>query len=300
MAKAIEQGLPKLRIEEAAARTQARIDLGKSARAWSGSTGYRTDTSEPIATTPKVDNAQVRANQIARLAQLRAERDPATVEAALTALTNGARGNGNLLALSVDAARAKATEVGEISLALEKAFGRHSAEIRLLRDVYAAEAGPDAKIARAKAMVEAFTAADGRPPSVLIAKLGQDGHDRGQKVIATGFADLGFDVDVGPLFATSRPRPPPKPPAPDAHVLGVSSLAAGHLTLVPELKAELERLDRKDIMLVVGGVIPGRRPGRTGAEGVAAEPSPARHRCWPRRRCSCWMSLNRRLGYAQG
>jgi methylmalonyl-CoA mutase len=293
MAKAIEQGLPKLRIEEAAARTQARIDSGRQSLV--GVNRYRTDTAEPIATL-KVDNAQVLANQIARLAQLRAERDPAAVERALTALTNGARGKANLLALSIDAARAKAT-VGEISLALEHAFGRHSAEIRLLRDVYAAEAGPDAKIARARAMVEAFAAADGRPPSILIAKLGQDGHDRGQKVIATGFADLGFSVDVGPLFAIPA-EAAAEAARTDVHVLGVSSLAAGHLTLVPELKAELQRLDRNDIMLVVGGVIPDEDLAALEAEGVAAVFQPGTVLAEAAMRLLD--ELNRRLGYAQG
>jgi methylmalonyl-CoA mutase len=293
MAKAIEQGLPKLRIEEAAARTQARIDSGRQSVV--GVNRYRTNTSEPIATL-KVDNAQVRANQIARLAQLKAERDPVAVEAALTALTNGARGKANLLALAVEAARAKAT-VGEISLALERVFGRHQAEIHLLHDVYVTEAGPNAKLARAKAMVEAFTAADGRPPSVLIAKLGQDGHDRGQKVIATGFSDLGFNVDVGPLFAT------PEEAAAEAvragvHVLGVSSLAAGHLTLVPELKTELERLNRADIMLVVGGVIPDEDLAALEAEGVAAVFQPGTVLADAAMRVLD--ELNQRLGYAQG
>ena len=239
----------------------------------------------------------MRANQIARLKQLKAERDPTAVEAALAALTEGARGKANLLALAVEAARAKAT-VGEISLALEQAFGRHQAEIHLLRDVYAAEAGPDAKIARARAMVEAFTAADGRPPSVLIAKLGQDGHDRGQKVIATGFADLGFNVDVGPLFAT------PAEAAAEAarggvHVLGVSSLAAGHLTLVPELKAELDRLGRADIMLVVGGVIPDEDLAALEAEGVAAVFQPG-EAVLAEAAMRLLDELNQRLGYAQG
>jgi methylmalonyl-CoA mutase len=281
-----------LRIEEAAARTQARIDSGRQSVV--GVNRYRAASEEPIHTL-KVDNAQVRANQIERLAQLRAERDPAAVDAALTALTNGARGNANLLALSVVAARAKAT-VGEISLALEHAFGRHQAEIRLLRDVYTKEAGPDAKIARAKAMVAAFAAADGRPPSILVAKLGQDGHDRGQKVIATGFADLGFNVDVGVLFAT------PEEAAAEAartavHVVGVSSLAAGHLTLVPELKAALAAAGRPDIMMVVGGVIPDEDLAALEAEGVAAVFQPGT--VIAEAAIRVLDELNKRLGYAQ-
>ncbi|HLI67914.1 MAG TPA: methylmalonyl-CoA mutase family protein, partial [Caulobacteraceae bacterium] len=292
MARAISEGLPKLRIEEAAARTQARIDSGRQSVV--GVNRYRSDANEAIATL-KVDNAQVRANQIARLKQLRAERDPAAVAAALTALENGARGNANLLALSVEAARAKAT-VGEISLALENAFGRHKAEIHLLRDVYAAEAGPDAKMARAKAMVAAFKAADGRAPSILIAKLGQDGHDRGQKVIATGFADLGFDVDVGVLFATPE-EAAAEAAAKNVHVAGVSSLAAGHLTLVPELKAALAAEGRSDIMMVVGGVIPDEDLAALEAEGVAAVFQPGT--VLAEAAIRVLDELNRRLGYAQ-
>ncbi len=293
MAKAIEQGLPKLRIEEAAARTQARIDSGRQSVV--GVNRYRAASEEPIHTL-KVDNAQVRANQIARLKQLRAERDPAAVERALEALTNGARGKANLLALSVEAARAKAT-VGEISLALERAFGRHQAEIRLLHDVYAKEAGPDAKIDRAKAMVAAFTAADGRPPSILVAKLGQDGHDRGQKVIATGFADLGFNVDVGVLFATPD-EAAAEAARSGAHVVGVSSLAAGHLTLVPELKAALAAQGRSDIMMVVGGVIPDEDLAALEAEGVAAVFQPGT--VIAEAAIKVLDELNQRLGYAQG
>ena len=179
---------------------------------------------------------------------------PAKVEAALTALTEGARGTGNLLALAVDAARAMAT-VGEISLALEKVFGRHKAEIRTISGVYLREAAGNPQTAAAKAMVEAFEQADGRRPRILVAKMGQDGHDRGQKVIATAFADLGFDVDIGPLFQTPA-EAARQAVENDVHVVGASSLAAGHLTLVPELKGELAKLGRPDIMVVVGGVIP--------------------------------------------
>jgi methylmalonyl-CoA mutase len=265
MAKAIEQGLPKLRIEEAAARTQARIDSGQQTVV--GVNRYRTDEPDNLHFM-KVDNAAVRARQLEKLAQLKAERDPAAVDARLKALEAGARGNGNLLALAVQAARAKAT-VGEISLALEHVFGRHKAEIRLLRDVYGAETAKDETAGRARAMVKAFEQADGRAPKVMIAKMGQDGHDRGQKVIATGFSDLGFDVDVGALFQT------PAETAREAvdnnvHVVGASSLAAGHLTLVPELKAELAKLGRPDIMIVVGGVIPDEDLKALYDEGVAA------------------------------
>jgi methylmalonyl-CoA mutase len=251
MAKAIEAGLPKLRIEEAAARTQARIDSERQTVV--GVNKYRPEVADDIPVL-KVDNTAVREQQLAKLARLKAERDPAEVARTLDALTEGARGDANLLALAVDAARAKAT-VGEISFALERVFGRHRAEIRAIEGVYAKEAGSDAKAARAKAMVEAFKRADGKPPRIMVAKMGQDGHDRGQKVIASAFADLGFDVDIGELFQT------PEEAAKEAvdngvHVVGASSLAAGHLTLVPELKAALERLGRQDMMVVVGGVIP--------------------------------------------
>lgn len=251
MAKAIEQGLPKLRIEEAAARTQARIDSGKQSVV--GVNRYKPEVADDIPVL-KVDNGSVRAQQLEKLARLKAERDPAATEAALKALEDGARGNGNLLALAVDAARAKAT-VGEISYALEKVFGRHRAEIKSIQGVYMKEAGNDPKTARAKAMVEAFEQADGRRPRILIAKMGQDGHDRGQKVIATAFADLGFDVDIGPLFQTPA-EAARQAVENDVHVVGASSLAAGHLTLAPELKTELAKQGRDDILMVVGGVIP--------------------------------------------
>ena len=251
MAKAIDQGLPKLRIEEAAARTQARIDANKQSVV--GVNRYRPEVAEEIPVL-KVDNAAVRASQLEKLARLKAERDPAATEAALVALEAGARGDGNLLALAVDAARAKAT-VGEISYALEKVFGRHRAEIKSIQGVYMAEAGSNAVVARAKAMVEAFEQADGRRPRILVAKMGQDGHDRGQKVIATAFADIGFDVDIGPLFQTPA-EAARQAVENDVHVVGASSLAAGHLTLVPELKSELASQGRPDIMVVVGGVIP--------------------------------------------
>ncbi len=251
MAKAIEQGVPKLRIEEAAAKTQARIDAGRQSVV--GVNSYKPEVADDIPVL-KVDNTSVREQQLEKLARLKAERDPAKVEAALTALTEGARGTGNLLALAVDAARAMAT-VGEISLALEKVFGRHKAEIRTISGVYLREAAGNPQTAAAKAMVEAFEQADGRRPRILVAKMGQDGHDRGQKVIATAFADLGFDVDIGPLFQTPA-EAARQAVENDVHVVGASSLAAGHLTLVPELKGELAKLGRPDIMVVVGGVIP--------------------------------------------
>jgi len=203
----------------------------------------------------KVDNSSVRTQQLDKLARLRAERDPAAVEAALDALSAGAKGDGNLLALAIDAARAKAT-VGEISLALERVFGRHRAEIRSISGVYKREVGTmsDA-VQRVQGLVQDFEDADGRRPRILVAKMGQDGHDRGQKVIASAFADLGFDVDIGPLFATPD-EAARQAVENDVHIVGVSSLAAGHLTLVPELRAALEAAGRPDIMIVVGGVIP--------------------------------------------
>jgi methylmalonyl-CoA mutase len=251
MAKAIEAGVPKLRIEESAAKTQARIDTGQQTVV--GVNKYLADHVDDIPVL-KVDNAAVLASQLDKLKRLRAERDEAKTQAALDALTAGARGSANLLQLSVEAARAYAT-VGEISDALEAAFGRHVATVKTVSGVYAKEAGDDPKIARARGMVAAFVENDGGPPRILIAKLGQDGHDRGQKVIATAYGDLGFDATAGSLFQT------PAEAAREAvergvHVVGASSLAAGHLTLVPELKAELEKLGRPDIMIVVGGVIP--------------------------------------------
>jgi methylmalonyl-CoA mutase len=253
MAKAIEAGLPKLRIEEAAARTQARIDSGTQAVI--GVNRHKPTSEQPI-DVRSVDNAAVRASQIEKLKRLKAERDPAAVEAALAALAGAAaRGGGNLLALSVDAARAKAT-VGEITAAMETAFGRHRAEIKAISGVYKREVGAmsDA-VGRVQRAVEAFERDDGRRPRILVAKLGQDGHDRGQKVIASAFADLGFDVDIGPLFATPE-ECARQAVENDVHVVGVSSLAAGHLTLVPALRAALAAEGRPDIMIVVGGVVP--------------------------------------------
>jgi methylmalonyl-CoA mutase len=252
MAKAIEAGIPKLRIEEAAAKTQARID--SRAQSVIGVNKYRPDDEAPLDVL-KVDNSAVRALQLDKLGRLRRERDPAAVAEALAALTRSAgEGNGNLLALAVDAARAKAT-VGEISSALEQVFGRHRAEIKAISGVYRREASMSDAVARVQSLVQAFETDEGRRPRILVAKIGQDGHDRGQKVIASAFADLGFDVDIGPLFATPA-EAARQAIENDVHVIGVSSLAAGHLTLVPELAAELAAQGRPDIMIVVGGVVP--------------------------------------------
>jgi methylmalonyl-CoA mutase len=253
MAAAIDQGLPKLRIEEAAARTQARIDSG--AQTVVGVNKFRLDEPEDVPVL-KVDNTKVRALQLDKLTRLRAERDEAMVREKLAAVTNAASGNGNLLALAVEAARAKAT-VGEISEAMEKVFGRHQARIQSIRGVYATEASAKGKAAidKARAAAASFKEAEGRAPRILVAKMGQDGHDRGQKVISTAFSDLGFEVEIGPLFST------PDEVARlavenEVHVIGVSSLAAGHLTLVPALREALSKEGRSDIMIVVGGVIP--------------------------------------------
>ncbi|WP_169945436.1 methylmalonyl-CoA mutase [Microbispora sp. H11081] len=263
MARAIDQGLPKLRIEEAAARTQARIDSG--VQPVIGVNKYRTDA-EPEVEVLKVDNTAVRARQIERLRALRAERDPEAVRAALDALTRGAASDGNLLALAVDAARAHAT-VGEISDALENVFGRHQANVQTISGVYRQEMGSGAEAVREAS--DRFAEAEGRRPRILVAKMGQDGHDRGQKVIASGFADLGFDVDVGPLFQTPEEVARQAVEA-DVHIVGVSSQAAGHLTLVPALRRALAEAGGDDIMIVVGGVIPqGDVPALLDA-GVAA------------------------------
>ncbi|MFH9002968.1 methylmalonyl-CoA mutase [Streptomyces afghaniensis] len=251
MAKAIDAGIPKLRIEEAAARTQARIDSGRQPVI--GVNKYRVETDEQIDVL-KVDNSSVRAQQIEKLRRLRAERDETACQDALDALTRAAAGEGNLLELAVHAARAKAT-VGEISDALEKAYGRHASQIRTISGVYRNEAGESPSVDRTRALVSDFEEAEGRRPRILVAKMGQDGHDRGQKVIATAFADLGFDVDVGPLFQTPAEVARQAVEA-DVHIVGVSSLAAGHLTLVPALREQLAEEGREDIMIVVGGVIP--------------------------------------------
>jgi methylmalonyl-CoA mutase len=260
MAQAIDEGIPKLRIEEAAARTQARIDSG--AQPVIGINKYQVDSDHEIEVY-KVENSRVRSEQLAKLAQLRADRDETAVQAALAELTRAAGAQGvagedglgnNLLALAIDAARAYAT-VGEISDALERVYGRHQAEIRTIAGVYRDEVGKVSNLSAATELVEKFAEADGRRPRILVAKMGQDGHDRGQKVIATAFADIGFDVDVGSLFST--PDEVARQAADnDVHVVGVSSLAAGHLTLVPALRDALAEVGRPDIMIVVGGVIP--------------------------------------------
>ena len=253
MTKAIEAGLPKLRIEEAAARTQARIDSGQQTIV--GINKYRLDREDDLEVL-KVDNSAVRDAQIARLRELRAERDEAALTPKLEALTKCAEtGEGNLLELAIDAARHRAT-VGEISDALERVWGRYQATIRSIQGVYRSEVGKDSEaVDRVRARSDEFLSKHGRRPRILVAKMGQDGHDRGQKVIATAFADLGFDVDIGPLFQT--PEESAKQAIEnDVHIVGASSLAAGHLTLVPQLKQALGDLGRDDILVVVGGVIP--------------------------------------------
>jgi methylmalonyl-CoA mutase len=253
MAKAIEAGIPKLRIEEASAKTQARIDAGRQSVI--GVNKFRPENEAAIDVL-KVDNSAVRTLQIDKLDRLKHERDPKAVADALAALTrNAGGGNANLLALAIDAARAKAT-VGEISDALEQVFGRHRAEVRSISGTYKREVGAMSEaVERVQKLVAEFEQNEGRRPRILVAKIGQDGHDRGQKVIATAFADLGFDVDIGPLFATPA-EAARQAVENDSHIVGVSSLAAGHLTLVPELKAALVKEGRDDIMIVVGGVVP--------------------------------------------
>ncbi|MCW2918818.1 MAG: methylmalonyl-CoA mutase, large subunit [Actinomycetia bacterium] len=275
MSKAIDEGIPKMRIEEAAARTQARIDSGRQPVI--GVNKYRPGADEAIEVL-KVDNTSVRAQQLEKLKRLREERSEEACLSALDALTkaaeaamNGSRPPGleqNLLALAIDAARAKAT-VGEISDALEKVYGRHSAHIRTISGVYRDEAGAATNIEKTRAATDAFDQAEGRRPRILVAKMGQDGHDRGQKVIATAFADLGFDVDVGPLFQTPGEVARQAVEA-DVHIVGVNSLAAGHLTLVPALRSELAALGREDIMIVVGGVIPPQDYEELRASGASA------------------------------
>ena len=251
MAKAIEAGIPKLRIEEAAARTQAQIDSGR--QTITGVNKFRLEEEEDVPVL-KVDNYLVRKQQIEKLERLRAERDPAAVEAALEALSRGAEGDGNLLALCVEAARAKAT-VGEMSDAMERAFSRHVAKIKGVTGVYGAAAGEDDKVKRAKALAETYAKRHGKKPKILIAKLGQDGHDRGQKVVASAYADLGWDVVIGPLFQTPE-EAADLAAAEKVDAAAASSLAAGHLTLVPELRDALRDRGREDILVIVGGVIP--------------------------------------------
>ncbi|MEQ9325721.1 MAG: methylmalonyl-CoA mutase [Rhodospirillales bacterium] len=267
MAKAIEAGIPKMRIEEAAARTQARIDSGRQTVV--GVNRYKSGQKDNVEVL-KVDNSSVRRRQVAQLEELRASRDEAACQASLEAITKSAEtGEGNLLALAVDAARNKAT-VGEITIAMEKVYGRHVAEIRSITGVYGAEMGAGSKIAEeARRQVEAFARHEGRRPRILLAKMGQDGHDRGQKVIATAFADLGFDVDIGPLFQTPE-EAARQAVENDVHIVGASSLAAGHLTLVPELRKALDDLGRDDIIIVAGGVIPPQDYDELRAAGAMA------------------------------
>ena len=291
MAKAIDAGIPKMRIEEAAARTQARIDSG--AQTIVGVNKYRA-ADEATIEILRVDNDSVRRQQLDKLARLRGERDEAKVQAALTALTEGARGGGNLLALSIDAARAMAT-VGEISDAMEEVFGRHQAEIRAISGVYRQEGKAMEGLRKVQAMVDTFAENDGRRPRLLVAKIGQDGHDRGQKVIATAFADIGFDVDIGPLFSTPE-EVARQAVENDVHIVGVSSLAAGHLTLVPELREALEAQGRGDIMIVVGGVIPPEDYDALFKAGAKAVFGPGTN--IPEAAADLIAKLNAALGYA--
>jgi methylmalonyl-CoA mutase len=252
MAQAIEAGVPKLRIEEAAARRQAHIDSGQETIV--GVNTYRLAQEAPLEIL-EVDNSAVREAQIARLARLRAERDETRTQTTLGALSEAASsGKGNLLALAIEAARARAS-LGEISTAMERAFGRYKATIRSISGVYGSEYSDSEQIARVRALADAFAVEEGRRPRILVAKMGQDGHDRGAKVVATAFADLGFDVDIGSLFQTPD-EVARQAVENDVHVVGMSSLAAGHKTLLPQLVEELGKLGREDIMVIIGGVIP--------------------------------------------
>jgi methylmalonyl-CoA mutase len=252
MAKAIETGIPKMRIEEAAARKQAKIDAGRDIIV--GVNRYQLEKEEPMDILD-IDNTKVRLGQIERINQMKAERDSAKVEASLNHLAEiAATGNGNLLEAAVECARNRAT-LGEISVAMEKTFGRYKATIRSISGVYSSESMNDQDFETAKEMAEKFAKLEGRRPRIMVAKMGQDGHDRGAKVIATSFADIGFDVDIGPLFQTPA-EAARQAIENDVHILGVSSLAAGHKTLVPQVIEELKKYGREDIMVVAGGVIP--------------------------------------------
>jgi methylmalonyl-CoA mutase len=293
MAKAIEAGIPQTRIEEAAARTQARLDSGVQTIV--GVNRYRPDEESPIEVM-RVDNSAVRAAQIAKLKRLKEERDPLAVRTSLAALRDGARtGRGNLLALSIDAARAHAT-VGEISSALEAVFGRYRIDAKAVSGTYRKAIGDNAAAAVATALVRQFKARDGRPPRILVAKVGQDGHDRGQKVIASAFADLGFDVEIGPLFQSPEDAAN-LAIARDVHIVGISTLAAGHLTLVPALKRALEAGGRPDIMVVVGGIVPERDWNALYDAGVSAIFTPGT--AIPEAAATLVHDLNRRLGYEE-
>jgi methylmalonyl-CoA mutase len=293
MAKAIAAGIPKIRIEEAAARTQARIDSGRQTIV--GINKLQT-TEDLKINLLKVDNHSVREQQFAKLKRLRGERNEAEVQAALTALSNGAMGNANLLDLGVKAARAMAT-VGEMSEAMERVYTRHRAEVRTISGVYRAEAGAmNDDVGTVIKMAAAFEVMDGRRPRILIAKMGQDGHDRGQKVIASAFADLGFDVDIGPLFATPD-EAARQAVENDVHVIGVSTMTAGHLTLVPDLKAALAKDGRDDIMVVVGGVIPPHDYEALYAAGAAAIFGPGTN--IPKAAADLINKLNEKYGYTK-
>jgi methylmalonyl-CoA mutase len=252
MAKAIETGIPKMRIEEAAARKQARIDANKDTIV--GVNKFRLEEEEPIEIL-EIDNTAVREAQIRRLHDLKANRDEMQVQATLKKITDAARnGKGNLLELSVEAAKARAS-LGEISLAIEEVSGRYKAVVRSISGVYSSETGKDPNFTKARELCAEFARKEGRQPRIMVAKMGQDGHDRGAKVVATGYADVGFDVDVGPLFQTPA-ESARQAVENDVHILGVSSLAAGHKTLIPQVLEELKKLGRKDIMVIAGGVIP--------------------------------------------
>ncbi len=266
MAAAISTGLPKMRIEEASARRQAHIDSGTEVIV--GVNRYRLDKEDPIEIL-EVDNTEVRRQQVEQLVRLRAERDNVVVRTALEALTTCAEtGKGNLLSMAVEAAKARAT-LGEISDACERVCGRHKAEIHTISGVYSAEFGEDIEIEKISQMIKDFEKHEGRRPRILVAKMGQDGHDRGAKVVATAFADLGFDVDVGPLFQTPE-ETARQAVENDVHIIGMSSLAAGHKTLLPALIAELKKLDREDIMVICGGVIPAQDYDFLREQGAAA------------------------------
>jgi methylmalonyl-CoA mutase len=266
MAKAIETGIPKMRIEEAAARKQARIDAGEEIIV--GINRFRLEKEDPIDILA-VDNTAVRESQVRRLEELRAERDNAAVRKALDAITECARtGQGNLLALAIEAAKVRAS-LGEISDACEVVAGRYKAVIRSISGVYSSEVKGDKTFEEAKELAEKFAKKEGRQPRIMVAKLGQDGHDRGAKVVSTGYADIGFDVDIGPLFQTPE-EAARQAVENDVHIVGVSSLAAGHLTLVPQIIAELKKLGREDIMVIVGGVIPAQDYEQLYRDGAAA------------------------------
>jgi methylmalonyl-CoA mutase len=293
MARAIETGLPQMRIEESAAKVQARIDTGKETVV--GVNRYRSRDAAEIELL-KVDNAAVRAEQIAKLRRLKRERDTAEAEAALAALSEAAEGNANLLAAAVDAARAGAS-VGEMSLALERTFGRHAAEPRAPSGVYKREIDPENELVRrVTEMAGDFKRNEGRKPKILVAKMGQDGHDRGQKVIASGFADLGFDVDIGALFATPE-EVAERAAEKDVHVVGVSTLAAGHLTHVPALRRALDAAGRPEVIIVVGGVVPPQDYAALEMAGAAVIFPPGTPVTEAAERVL--EALNRKLGYAQ-